>query len=219
MLLERLCAAALLAAALNACGQEAKTPEAAAPESPSVESGRPGDMALGSVDAPVTVIEYASVTCPACAYFHNEIFPEIKEKYIDTGKVRFVFRELPTPPANLSIAGSMLARCAAETNGAESYFAVTASLFKSQANWVRAEKPRMELLKIAAQAGMDETAFDSCIKRQDLLDVINAHAASGPENYQINATPGFVINERVRQLRSLDEFPGALDEALDDVGS
>lgn len=208
-------AVTLLVAALSACGQDAQKTEAVSQQSQSAEAGPSDDMSLGSAEAPVTVIEYASVTCPGCAYFHNEVFPEIKEKYIDTGKIRFIYRELPTPPANLSIAGSMLARCAAEDNGSEGYFALTANLYRSQTTWMRAAKPRTELLKIAAQAGMDETAFDSCIKRQDLLDVINAHAAAGSDEYQINSTPSFVINERVRHLSSLDEFPSALDEALE----
>lgn len=188
---------------------------AAAIEAPALEF--PTDMAIGAPGAPVTVIEYASVTCPGCAHFHQEIFPSVKADYIDTGKVRFIYREFPTAPAQLSVAGSLMARCAAEKAGAEGYFATIGSLFSAQQVWVRAQSPRAELLKIAGQAGLDEAAFDACLKRQDLLDVINANTASGRERYGVNSTPSFIIDGEVRQFRSAEEMTAALDKALENA--
>ncbi len=106
-----------------------------------------GDKILGSDKAPVTIIEYASVTCPHCAVFHTEVYPKLKEKFIDTGKVRFVFREFPTAPANASIAGFMLARCSGDK-----YFPLIDAMMEQQRSWI--EKPYEGLLRMARQAGM-----------------------------------------------------------------
>ena len=182
-------------------------------------TGALGEMNLGSPDAKVTVIEYASVTCPACASFHENIFPEIKEKYVDTGKVRFVFREFPTAPANLSIAGSMIARCAADKGGSDAYFLVLDSLFKTQRTWIYSDQPRDELIKIAAQVGMNETDLDACINRKELLDFLNENIAEGSDKYDINSTPSFVINGQLRRVTSLDGVSKALDEALEAAGA
>ena len=173
------------------------------------------DMTMGDENAPVTVVEYASVTCPHCATFHETIFPEIKEKYVDTGKVKFVFREFPTPPAGLSYVGSVLARCAAEKGGSDAYFLVLGSLFKTQKTWIYGDDPKLELQKIAAQAGMDETAFDACLQRQDLVDLINENVRDASEKHNINATPAFVVNgEKIPGVRSIEDMEKHLDEAL-----
>lgn len=178
-------------------------------------SGALSEMALGDPNAAVTVIEYASVTCPHCATFHENIYPEIKEKYVDTGKVRFVFREFPTAPANLSIAGSMIARCAADRGGKDAYFLVLDSLFKTQRTWIYSENPRDELIKIAAQAGMTADQLDACINRQELLDYINETVNVGRDKYDIRSTPSFVLNGSVRHFSSVEDFSSALDEALE----
>ncbi len=181
-------------------------------------TGALAEMVLGSPDAKVTVIEYASVTCPHCANFHENVYPAIKENYIDTGKVRFVFREFPTSPANLSIAGSMLARCAADEGGKDAYFLVLDSLFKTQRTWAYGGEPRPELIKIAAQAGMSEDELDACINRQELLDFINETVSVGRDKYDIRSTPSFVVNGTVRHFSSLDDISKALDEALEKAG-
>ncbi len=213
--------AGALALALAACGgaDAPATGEAASQnETASVEKegeGALGDMALGDPDAPVTVIEYASVTCPHCATFHSDIFPEVKENYIETGKVRFIFREFPTAPANLSVAGSMLARCAAEKRGDDAYFVILNALFQSQRTWIYGESPRDELLKIASQAGMSADDFDACVKRQELLDLINENIKEGSERYGINSTPSFVVEGQTRHFTNAEDFSKALDEALE----
>lgn len=203
-----------------ACGGASSESPGAA-ETPTVGEKPPGasevgktDMVLGSADAPVTLIEYASVTCPHCAVFHETILPAIKEKYIDTGKVKLVFREFPTAPQNLSYVGSVLARCAAEKGGSAAYFTVLGSLFKTQRAWI-SENAKVELQKIAAQTGMDQAAFDACMQRQDLIDVISSNVKIGNEQHDVNATPTFVINnEQLTPVRTVEDMEAQLDKAL-----
>lgn len=177
-------------------------------------TGALAEMALGDPDASVTVIEYASLTCPHCATFHETIYPTIKENYIDTGKVRYIFREFPTAPAELSVVGSMLARCAADKGGQDAFFLVLDTLFKTQRTWIYGENPRDELVKVASQAGMDEAAFDACVRRSELLDLINENVSEGREKYEIQSTPSFVINGNLRHFSNVEDFSEALDEAL-----
>lgn len=191
----------------DAAGKPAKASTAA-------DEARANDMVLGSADAPVTIIEYASVTCPACASFHETVFPAIKERYVDTGKVKFVFREFPTPPAEFSLIGSVLARCAAERGGSDAYFLVLGSLFKTQRDWIYGEDPKAELLKIAAQTGMDETAFDACLRRQELVDLVNANVKEGSDKFGVNSTPSFVIDGKREPVRSVEDFEKLIEAAL-----
>lgn len=200
---------------LVACGGASSSESGSDSEKAAKSASERTEMTMGADDAPVTVIEYASVTCPGCAAFHQSIFPDIKRDYIDSGKVRFVFREFPTPPQGLSYVGSVLARCAAEKGGDEAYFLVLNSLFQTQRTWI-GENAQAELKKIAAQAGMDETAFDTCLQRQDLVDLINQNVEEGTEKYGINATPSFVLNgEKLPAIRSADDMRTHLDEALE----
>lgn len=216
--------ALLLAACGGANSSDAGETGAGAAEA-SIEKpgeGALADMAMGDPDAPVTVVEYASVTCPHCATFHSTIFPEIKENYIETGKVRFIFREFPTAPANLSVAGSMLARCAAEKRGMDAYFVILGALFENQGNpysenkgWIYGDNPRDELLKIASQAGMSADDFEACVSRKELLDLINENITEGSEKYGINSTPSFVVDGQVRHISTAEDFSKALDQALE----
>lgn len=214
---------AIIAATLAACGGAnsesgtAATPEAGGGAAAIAEDhGALGDMTMGSPDAPVTMIEYASVTCPHCATFHEQVLPAVKKDFIDTGKVRMVFREFPTAPANLSFAGSMVARCAAEKAGSdEAYFVVLNSLFANQRTWIMADSPREELVKIASQAGMSEADFDACVKRQELLDFLNKNIKEATDKYDINSTPSFVVNGQVRHFSSIEEVTRTLNEAVE----
>lgn len=206
------CALPLLFAA--ACGASSKDGD----NKPAAPSGQDSpaatDITIGSADAKVTVIEYASVTCPHCATFHEQAFPAIKADLIDTGKVRFIFREFPTPPAEFSYIGSMLARCAADKGGTDAYYAVLSALFRTQRTWISANG-KAELLKIAAQANMNEADFNACIQRKDLLDLINANVEKGTNTHQVNATPSFIINGKAAEFRTFDEFRKQLDEAVE----
>jgi protein-disulfide isomerase len=214
-----LAALSALGLSLAACGGASSdeaapaADSAAADESPS-PAGALGEMALGDPDAKVTIVEYASVTCPHCAAFHENIFPAIKKNYIDTGKVRFVFREFPTAPTSIAVAGSMIARCAADKGGMDAYFLVLDALFKTQDTWIYQGDTRTELIKIASQAGMDEDAFDACLNRQELIDLINKNIREGREEYEINSTPSFVINGQTRHFSTVEDASKVIDEAL-----
>ncbi len=221
----RSCITGAAALTIAACGQDASGSGSAATGSnggseviDDTQTGALAEMSMGADDAPITVIEYASVTCPHCATFHETVFPEIKEKYIDTGKVRFVFREFPTAPAELSVVGSMLARCAADRGGDDAYFLVLGSLFKTQQKWIYGDT-RDELMKIGAQAGLDETAFDDCVRRQELIDLINETVSDARDRYDVNSTPSFVVDGSLRHFSNADAMSEAIDEALEKAES
>lgn len=161
------------------------------------------DMALGPADASVTITEYASMTCPHCAAFNAEVFPKIKSTYIDTGKIRYVFREFPLDIK--AAAGSMLSRCIAKGDAAK-YFAVTDLLFKQQADWVM-KNTTETLTRIGKQAGLSQQQVDDCLKDQPLLDKIVADQKYANEVLKVNSTPTFFINgEMIKGETSFEEF-------------
>ncbi|MGD9799253.1 MAG: DsbA family protein [Parvularculaceae bacterium] len=176
------------------------------------------DMVLGDPNAPVTLIEYASVTCPHCAVFNEQVIPDIKEKFIKTGKVKLVFREFPTAPANYSLIGSVLARCAAEKSGPEAYFLVVDALFRGQHNWIK-DNPRDELVKIVSQAGMDEAALDACLQRKELVDIVNENAKGGMEKYDISGTPQFILDGVKMTYKSKEDFVQLVADAVEKAGA
>src|ERR1700692_1817349 len=141
-----------------------------------------GDESLGSANAPVTIIEYASMTCPHCAHFHETTFPELKKKYIDTGKVRFIFREFPLD--QLAAAGFMLARCATP----DKYFPMIETLFAQQRDWV-VQHPLDPLLVIAKQAGLSQQAFEACLDDKAMLEGLEKVRNQAAEKFGVNATP------------------------------
>jgi protein-disulfide isomerase len=147
------------------------------------------DMALGAAKAPVTITEYASMTCPHCASFEQNVFAMLKSKYIDTGKVRFVFREFPLDIR--AAAASMVARCAAGDN-AEKFFGVIDLLFKQQDQLVAQTKDTLN--RIGEQAGLSEQAIEACEKNQTLLDNLSADQKFAFEEVKVEATPTFFIN-------------------------
>jgi protein-disulfide isomerase len=152
-----------------------------------MDPGPLSDQVLGAAEAPVTVIEYASMTCPHCAHFSETTFPEFKKRYIDTGKVRFIFREFPLDP--LAAAGSMLARCA----GDGKYFPMVETLFHEQKTWA-VQKPLPPLLAIAKQAGFTQQSFEQCLANQKLLEDIEKTREIASNKFGVNSTPTFFIN-------------------------
>lgn len=169
------------------------------------------DMALGPKDAAVTVTEYASLTCSHCATFDQQVFPQIKKAYIDTGKIRWVFREFPLDIK--AAAGSMLSRCIAKEDSAK-YFAVTDVLFKSQTEWVLKDTTE-QLKRIGKQAGLSGEEVEACLKDQKLLDKIAADQKYANEVLKVNATPTFFINgEMLRGENSFEEFSKRIDALL-----
>lgn len=149
--------------------------------------GPMGEKWLGEENAPVTVIEYASMTCGHCKSFHEQVLPGLKEKYVDSGKVRLIFREFPFDPR--AVAAFMLARCAPE----ERYFPLIDVLFKQQAEWARVNDPVPPLEKIAKLAGFTQESFEACLKNQKVLDSVLAVQKKAQETYGVNATPTFFI--------------------------
>ncbi len=146
------------------------------------------DMWMGAKEAPVTIIEYASMTCTHCAAFHAETWPTLKSKYIDAGKVRFVLREFPLDP--LATAGFMLGRCA----GPEKRNAMLDLLFDQQKNWAFVDKPVEALENTVKQAGMTHDAFEACLKDQKLYGQVNAERDKAGAQFKVDATPTFYIN-------------------------
>jgi protein-disulfide isomerase len=154
--------------------------------------GPEGDIVLGSDKAPVTIIEYASMTCPHCAHFSETTFPELKKRYIDTGKVRFIFREFPFD--KLAAGAFMLARCAAKDGGSDRYMAVVETLFAKQQDWVVQENPVAPLKDIAKQLGFSEQAFNACLTNQQVLNDIEDVRDRAVDKLGVNSTPTFFVN-------------------------
>jgi protein-disulfide isomerase len=148
------------------------------------------DMSMGPAVAKVTVNEYASASCPHCARFNNDVFPEFKKKYVDTGKVRYVFHEFLTPPQQFAAAGFLLARCA----GPGKYFDVLDAIFRDQDAIYKSGDLRGGLLRIAQSMGMNEKQFTDCISDEKALNGVNARAEKAAKDDHIEATPTFVIN-------------------------
>jgi protein-disulfide isomerase len=172
---------------------------------------RDDDMALGNPKAPVVMVEYASLTCPHCATFHKEVFPAIKEKYIDTGKMRFVFRQFPTPPVPYAIGAEAVARCA----GPDKYFDLLDVLYEKQRYWVTSQNPRKALMEMAATAGISQDAFDACINDEANITRIQEISKIAREEFNITGTPSFVINGKLRpKVRSLESFEAIIDPIL-----
>ncbi len=161
------------------------------------------DMALGPANATVTITEFASMTCPHCAFFNETVFPKIKSEYIDTGKIRYIFREFPLDIK--AAAGSMLSRCIAKDD-ATKYFAVTDMLFRQQNDWVM-KNTTETLTRIGKQAGLSQQAVEACLKDQALLDKIAADQKYASEVLKVDSTPTFFINgEKIKGEASFEEF-------------
>ena len=225
--------AALPAAALlAACGDSGGGGQAQAPEAPATPApatppaaslptpsgkvdmakllaeGALPEKTIGNADAPVTIVEYASLTCGHCANFHAETLPAIKEKYIDTGKARMVFREFPFDPR--AEAGFMLARCADDK-----YFAMVDVLFKQQRNWAPVDNAREALLQIARLAGFSQEQFEACLTDQKLLEDVRAVRTRGANDFGIDATPTFFINgNKYSGAMKVAEMSAVIDSLL-----
>ena len=171
--------------------------------------GPMGDMELGDKNAPITVYEYASLTCSHCAAFSKETFPEVKKNYIDTGKVRWVLRDFPFDP--VATAAFMLAHCA----GPERYFGFIEVLFRTQEQWAFVDTPMEELKKIAKQGGFSDESFDACMKNQEIFNHVKAVAQRAAQTFNVRSTPTFFINgERVEGAIPYKDFDEILKKKL-----
>nr|WP_306265910.1 DsbA family protein [Pararhizobium sp. IMCC3301] len=159
-------------------------------------AGPLGEQALGDPDAPVTVVEYASMTCGHCANFHNNTYTPFKEKYIETGQVYFIFREFPLDPVATAVA--MLARCAPEGK----FFDTVEIFFERQREWASSENVVAELQKIAFQLGFTQETFKECLTNQELLDGVNWVRKRADQEFKVSSTPTFFFNG-ARQIGSM----------------
>ena len=169
-----------------------------------------GDMALGAPEgAKVTVVEYASVTCGHCAAWQAQVYPEFKAKYIDTNKVRYVFREFPTSPEAVAVAGFLVARCA----GPDKYFPVIHEIMASQHEIFGGTPPRAVLLRIANGAGLSEEQFQACVTDADALKAMDTRIKAGIDA-GVQGTPWFVVNGEHVADSSLAGLSEKIDAAL-----
>jgi protein-disulfide isomerase len=168
------------------------------------------DMALGPADAPATVVEYASLTCPHCAFFNKEVFPKIKSTYVDTGKIRYVFREFPRDIKDA--AGAMLARSIAKDDCGK-YFAIIDILFRQQDALL--EKTTETLNRVGKQAGLSQQAIEACLKDQALLDKLAASRKFAIDVLKIPGTPTFFLNgAMIEGVPSFEEFEAKIKPLL-----
>jgi len=198
MLSRRSVAAALLTVA---AGASAATMAFAAP------APAPDDFSMGDPKAKIQVIEYASLSCPHCAHFNEAVFPALKAKYIDTGKVRYTLKEMLTEPATVAAAGFLMARCA----GPDKYFKVVDEVFRSQPRW-QSGKIKPILQEIGAANGLDAAKFEACLQDQNAIDAITARAQRATEQDGVNSTPTLFINGK--RIENVPLTPADLDAAI-----
>jgi protein-disulfide isomerase len=183
-----------------------KAPKADPEMAALMEAGPLEDISLGNADAPFVIVEYASMTCPHCAHFYKEVFPQLKEKYIDTGKARFIFREFPLD--GLAARASMLARCA----GKDRFYPMIDGLFDTQATWaVPGEDGKEKLGLIAKQAGFSQDAYDKCVNDAELFDKIVAARKKAHDEFGVDSTPTFFVNGKRLNGVGIDAFDAAIE--------
>lgn len=171
-----------------------------------------GHPVLGDPAALVTLVEYASTTCGHCQAFHTEVFPDLKAKYIDTGKVKLQFMMMPTQPVGLALAGEAIARCAGE----DRYFDVIDTLFKQQeALFESGRNPwklQQDLRAIGAEVGLDKDEVGTCMANEAIVELVRAGVQAAPAD--ITGTPSFAIGGEKLELESLEDLSAALDAAI-----
>lgn len=206
-------------AAPSVASPDAAKPESAKPEGAKPETGAPTatleapedppGRTIGDPDAPVTIIEYASMTCPHCRAFHVDVLPQLRSAYIDTGKAKLIFRDFPLD--RLALAAAMVARCAAP----EKSMAVTSRLFETQPTWARSEDPIAAIAKEVQPFGLDEAAVEACIQDEDIAKPVLQQALYGQETFEIRSTPTFIIDGEVLVgTHSPEAFAQKIDAAL-----
>ena len=161
-------------------------------------AGLPDDMAMGDPKAKVTVVEYASASCPHCAHFNNEVFPDFRKKYVDTGKVLYVFREFLTQPVEIAAAGFLLARCA----GPSKYFSVLDDFFRGQEEMYRTGDARALIQGVGTKAGLTQAQIEACFDDEAAAKALNDRVMRNAAKDGVNSTPTFVINGK--KLDGLD---------------
>jgi protein-disulfide isomerase len=173
-------------------------------------AAEPSEQTMGDPDAPVTIIEYASLTCPHCAQFHNEVLPDLKKRYIETGKVQLIYRDFPLDERALMAAE--LAHCA----GPDRYFGFLDVLFETQSGWARADDGVGALKKLGKLGGMSDEQMDQCLADGQLANGILQTRLDGQNEHQVSSTPTLVINGEVYPgSRSIDALSEVIEPLLD----
>lgn len=167
------------------------------------------ERVLGDPAAPVTLIEYASLTCPHCASFHADTLPDLKERYIDTGKVKLVYRDFPLD--RTALAAAVLAHCAGESR----YFAFLNAMFANQASWARAADPIAALKQLTRLGGLSDAEADACLADTGLQDAVLQMRLDGEREFDVNSTPTILVNGRKAPDSSLDSIAALVDPLLD----
>ena len=206
--------AALMGTALTlaACGGGGDAPASSA-ERTQYEVA--GDHAIGNADAKVTVVEYASVTCAHCATWHKTVWPQLRKDYVDSGKVRFVYREFPTRPVRLAETGFMIARCADE----DKYFANIALQYERQEALITAaqnQQAKQAYTELARAAGLSEEEFEQCITNEAEYEAMQTVIKGGFER-GVSATPTFIINGEIKKVYRIEDFDEAFKPFIDVV--
>jgi protein-disulfide isomerase len=169
------------------------------------------DMALGSDKAPITIVEYASMTCPHCAHFQETTFPELKKRYIDTGMVRYILRDFPLD--SLAGAAFVFAHCAAKGDK-DKYYSMVDTLFRQQRQWA-VEKPLPPLMAIAKQAGFTEASFNACLTNQKAWDAMESVRQRALKEFKVESTPTFFVNgTMVSGAVSIEDMAKVIDPYL-----
>lgn len=170
------------------------------------------DLVLGDADAPIELIEYASYTCSHCANFHSNVFVPLKKDYIDTGKVRFVFREVYFDKFGLW--ASMVARCGGDMR----YFGIQKLLFDEQADWIAGGKDTMQIVEnlrtIGKKAGLTDENLDACLNDGQMAEAMYAKFTKEMEEYGVDATPTLIINGEKNKNMSYESLKKILDAKL-----
>jgi protein-disulfide isomerase len=173
-------------------------------------AAEPQEQILGHPNAPVTIIEYASLTCPHCAQFHTEVLPELKERYIAPGKVRLIYRDFPLDQT--ALAAAVLAHCA----GPDRYFSMLDVLFETQSNWARADDAVAALKQLGKLGGLTQQEMTACLADEQLTDGILRERLAGQNEYDIGSTPTFIIDGKAYSgARDAEEFGELIDPLLD----
>lgn len=169
------------------------------------------DRILGDANAPVEIIEYASLTCPHCGDFHRDKLDTLKKDFIDTGKAKLVFRDFPFDRVGLG--GAMIARCVAP----DRYYQVLDVIYKKQEEWVTSKDPMGELRKIGRFAGLSDADIDTCLADKKLMDGILQHRVDAMQKYKVEATPSFIINgELITGNQPIETFTEVIEKHLKD---
>jgi protein-disulfide isomerase len=169
-------------------------------------AAEPQEQSLGDPQAPVTIIEYASLTCPHCAQFHTEVLPELKERYIVPGKVRLIYRDFPLDQRALTAAA--LAHCA----GPDRYFSFLDVLFQTQASWAQADDHIAALKRLGKLGGLSEEQMDACLADQELTDGILRIRLEGQNQHDISSTPTLIIDGKTYAgARDIEELGAVID--------